>query len=252
MQNGRFSANIKPVAEKVSSATKSFFSSGASEENLRERRYFWTARAFIAVCAISLFSNFVMLAALSTLTPLTRVQPFYLTFENKDSQIVRIIPMNPSTDTMDDITESLIREYVILRNSVTSDERVVRQRWGDEGAVRWMSSDDVYSAFNRSTLEGLTQLKEQRLIRDVAISTVYKLKNNDNPTEGDIWVVRMTTTDMLPENQKPRKRSWKIHVRVKYLPYAQKWEERLKNPLGFKIVQYSQSADDTEGENRDK
>jgi len=244
MQKGPFSANIKPVADKVSSAAKSFFSAGASEENLRERRYFWTARAFIAVCTVSLFSNLVMLAALSTLTPLTRVQPFYVNFLDKGDQVVNVIPLEPTPDALKEITESMIREYVILRNAVVSDERVLTQRWGDQGAVRWMSSDDVYSAFNLSTREGLAQLREQRLIRDVSIETVYRVKEDK---EGDIWDVKMTTIDMLPENQKPREKKWLVRVQVKYLPEKQKWEERLKNPMGFKVVRYSQSAD-TEGE----
>ena len=246
MQDNRFSANIKPVADKVSSVTKSFFSSGASEENLRERRYFWTARAFIAICVVSIFINIVMLAALSTLTPLTRVQPFYLTFEDKDSQIVRIIPMKPTPQVLDQITESLIREYTILRNAVVSDDRVMIQRWGDQGPVRWMSSDDVYSAFNRSTNEALTLLREQRLVRDVNILTVYKLQKGE--ADGDVWDVRMETTDMLPENAEARKRTWNIRLQVKYMPYQQKWSERLKNPMGFKIVRYGQSAEDLVGE----
>jgi len=250
MQDGRFSANIRPVADKVSSAAKSFFSSGASEENLRERRYFWTARAFIAVCVVSIFINIVMLAALSSLTPLTRVQPFYLTFEDKDSQIVRIIPMNPTPEVLDQITESMIREYTILRNAVVSDDRVVTQRWGDQGPVRWMSSDDVYSAFNRSTREALTLLREQRLVRDVNILTAYKLKTD--PVEGDIWDVKMETIDMLPENTEAKKKTWNIRVQVKYMPYQQRWEERLKNPMGFKIVRYSQSSEEFEEEKSGK
>ena len=248
MQDNRFSANIKPVADRVSSATKAFFSSGVSEENLRERRYLWTARAFIAVGVVSGFINIVMLAALSTLTPLTRVQPFYLTFENKDSQVVNINRMKPSPDVLREITESMIREYVILRNAVVSDDRVVTQRWGDQGPVRWMSSDAVYSEFNLSTREALTQLKEKRLVRDVDILSVSRL--TPDPVGGDIWDVRMETIDMLPENTEALKRTWKVRVQVKYMPEQQKWSERLKNPMGFKVVRYSQLLDTGKSESK--
>ncbi len=207
------------------------------EENLRERRYLWTARAFAIVCAISFCTNIILIMALFSLVPLTRVQPFYLTFENKDAQIVRITQMQPDSSLLERVAESLIRQYIVTRHSVVSDVDEMLQRWGDRGPIRWMSNDGVFAEFNQTTSEAFSRIREERLTREVNILSVYKLETN--PREGDAWEAEVETIDMLPERSAPIRQIWQVRLRVQFLNKQEKWANRLKNPIGFTVVRYS-------------
>ena len=77
------SSSLRPKAHKDPAAPQDAINvvvDEVSEENLRERRYLWTARAFVMVFVVSLITNILMLMALFSLVPLTRVQPYELVF----------------------------------------------------------------------------------------------------------------------------------------------------------------------------
>ena len=87
--------------------------------NAGERRYLWTARAFAVVVAISLCCNFILLLAITQLLPLYRLEPFILTFENKQEQVYDIQPFVNLEDDKD-ITEVFVREYVLMRSAFSN------------------------------------------------------------------------------------------------------------------------------------
>ena len=109
-----------------------------SVDLLRERRYLWTARAFAIVSAVALCVNLVLLLAIVHMMPLKRVEPFLLTFQNKADQ---------DMSAEDIISEAMIRQYVLLRNTMISDVDEMSFRWGPDGPLRWMSSAQVYNQF---------------------------------------------------------------------------------------------------------
>ncbi len=207
------------------------------EENLREKRYLWTARAFAIVCAISFCTNIILIMALFSLVPLTRVQPFYLTFENKEAQIVRITQMQPDATLLDRVAESLVRQYIVMRHAIVSDVDEMLQRWGDRGPIKWMSSDNVFAEFNRTTSESFSRIRQERLTRDVNILSAYKLQTDR--VNGDIWDAEVETIDMLPERSEPVRQTWLVRMQIQFLNKQEKWANRLKNPIGFTVVRYS-------------
>ena len=58
--------------------------------NVGEKRYLWTARAFAVITAISLCCNIILILAISQVIPLHRIEPFLLTFQNKEEQVYNI------------------------------------------------------------------------------------------------------------------------------------------------------------------
>ena len=92
-----------------------------SVDQLRERRYLWTARAFAIVSVVALCVNLVLLLAIVHLMPLKRVEPFLLTFQSRDEQVVKIRPLSKDMGAEDIISEAMIRQYVLLRNTMISD-----------------------------------------------------------------------------------------------------------------------------------
>ena len=65
-------------AAKYTGSEESFFAGNANE-----RRYLWTARAFAVFTAISVCCNLVLAIAIGQVMPLFRIEPFLLTFQNK-------------------------------------------------------------------------------------------------------------------------------------------------------------------------
>lgn len=219
------------------------------EENLRERRYLWTARAFAIVFVFSACSTFILLFSLFSLVPLVRVQPFYLTFQNKSEQIVSVQKLNASRESLNFITESLIRQYIIARHAIVLDVDLMLQRWGEQGPIRWMSTNGVFSEFVNTTSVAFKRVREEGLVRDINILSVSLLKTE--PKEGDIWKAEIETSDMHPELSQPVVTPWIVQLRVGYMPKRGEWATRLKNPMGFVVKQYS-IFPKTEEENQNK
>lgn len=51
----------------------------------------------------------------------------------------------------DKLMETFIRQYVISRNTIINDPMEMRSRWNRGGMVNFLSSPEVFDAFNRST-----------------------------------------------------------------------------------------------------
>ena len=140
----------------------------------------------------------------------------------------------------DIISEAMIRQYVLLRNTMISDVDEMAFRWGDDGPLRWMSSPQVYNQFKKTVKDWLSRIKLEGLTREVRIESVVRNQNT--------WLVYIMTRDMLPEAEEPAISRWRIRLSVKYFAKEQqqvKYIDRLKNPLGFAVDGYAiESAND--------
>ena len=79
--------------------------------NVAEKRYLWTARAFAIITAISFCCNIVLLLAITQVIPLYRVEPFLLTFQDKEEQVYNIKPVNRNLAEEKAITEVFVPFY---------------------------------------------------------------------------------------------------------------------------------------------
>jgi type IV secretory pathway component VirB8 len=204
-------------------------------ETLAERRYLWTARAFAIVSAVSLCCNIVLLLAIFQVLPMVRIEPFLLTFYDKDEQIVRIKPMSKNMNSNTEVTETFIRQYVLLRQTFVSDIAEMKKRWSDGGPMQEMSAPKVYKRFMDTTArKALALIKEKGLTRSIRILSANRLK-------GGLWQVQYETKDMEPDSDAPNVLYWTASLRVGYRRKRVEFKERLKNPLGFTVVEYAVS-----------
>ncbi len=204
-------------------------------QNLRERRYLWTARAFIVISAISLCVNIVLIVSILNMIPLNRITPFMLTFQDKTEQIVDIKPMIESTNdsTMaETITESYARRYIVQRNTLLPDIDEMTTRWGPEGPIRYMSSPLVYKNFVDETKEVLNQARDSGLTRSVDVISVNRMTN-------DVWQAEIETKDMSYGTSEPAVSRYTVLLRISYEKTEVKYSRRQKNPLGFTVTEYS-------------
>ena len=112
--NQRLLAGAAPKRESASSKE-------AFVANVAEKRYLWTARAFAIITAISMCCNIILLLAITQVIPLYRVEPFLVTFQNKEEQVYNIQPVNQNLAEAKNITEVFVRQYVLMRSSFNRD-----------------------------------------------------------------------------------------------------------------------------------
>ena len=204
---------------------------------LKEERYIWMARSFALVALLALLANIFMLVALSGLTPLVRVQPFYLTMKNKDQQIVSVERVFNHRSR--DVQSSLIREYVMARYGVGSDISEAKRNWQPGGLIEAMSAPSVWEQFiEKEFKESIKRLNSERFKRDVRITNVQFMRNlGENQT---LWLVDMTTTEAGQKTMDAFSAEWAILLIVDFDPSrSMQWEQRLMNPLGFRVLQFN-------------
>ena len=200
--------------------------------NVGEKRYLWVARAFAVITAISLCCNIVLLLAITQVIPLYRVEPFLLTFQNKEEQVYNIQQVKNMEDEKA-ITEVFVREYVLLRSTFDRDIPEMEARWMPGGLVQEMSSQAVYDDFLKNTAQrALELIRTRNLQRTVRILTVNELGRG-------LWQVEYETQDMYPDSPRPDVNYWTASMRITYRAKTVRYGERLKNPIGFTVVQYS-------------
>lgn len=154
-------------------------SSDLSEEALKERRYFWMARAFAVVCVVSFITNIILIIGLFSLVPTVRVQPFYLNLQDKNEQVISIRRSNNLNLDTALLTESLIRQYLLARLTIGSDTKELEARWGLDGAVNWTSESSVFGMFAETAQALIEQARKEGLTRRVDILSVVKLREAD-------------------------------------------------------------------------
>ncbi|MGN0919156.1 MAG: VirB8/TrbF family protein [Alphaproteobacteria bacterium] len=208
----------------------------SAKEALQEERYLWMARAFSLVALLALVANFLMLIALSGLMPLMRVQPFYLQSQSKDRQVISIQRPSPEELDSDILQEALVREYLLARFGIGADLSEVTRRWGIDGVVHEMSNESVFSDFNNKEAEPmLKQAGDDSLTRNVKILSVNRAERRQN---SDVWVAEIELTDMSQKSKDFRVSLWSVEMIVSFqnLGRQMDWSQRLKNPLGFKVI----------------
>ncbi len=211
----------------------------SSQEMLKLDRYLWIARAFSAVAILAFVANVLLFVAISSLYPLTRVQPFYLNILDKNQQVIDIKPIRAEELQSASVLESLVRQYVLARYQATSNINEVEERWGIEGIVALMSSPSVYDEFvNRFSEKVLSDIRKSNLTIDAKIESAAPFPENIL-----VWTVKVTL-EITGQNMADKEiRKFEDQLEVQFDPLFEKayrvsWQDRLKNPLGFRVVTY--------------
>ncbi len=210
----------------------------SEKEMLQEERYLWMARAFSLVALLALIANFLMLIALSGLMPLMRVQPFYLQSQSKDRQVISIVRPNPEELDSDLLQESLVREYLLARFGIGADIAELNRRWGSDGIIYSMSETSVYKDFtDKEYLEMLKMAENDGLTRDVKILSANRLRHL---ADSDVWVAEIELIDMSQKVSDRYVSRWTVKMEVTFQASGRQmdWSQRLKNPLGFMVINF--------------
>ena len=209
-----------------------------SEEAVRERQYLWMARTFALVAVVSFLANVLLLIAVFSLVPLVRVQPFYLSTQNKDKQIIQVIRPKIADLNTEVLGESFIRQYLLARFTVGTNIPSLENTWGIEGLVAMESSETVFQEFLQESRGLIDLAKKEGFTRGVRILTVVRLRIEPNGTE--YWQADLEFSDMSRKEAEPKYMKRRVVLQIYFDPVQENlaWANRLKNPLGFKVLRF--------------
>lgn len=231
-----------PKAPSPQPIRKPRVSSDVVVENATEKRYLWTARAFAVIFAISMCCNFILIYVIFAITPLYRVAPYLMSFADKGEQIYTIVPVQNIYDQKY-LTEIFVREYILLRNTFVNDIDEMQKRWGPEGLLQEYSSTGAYDKFyNEVAKPTIEKISQYNITRNIKIASVTEVGGEHGEPW---WQVEFRMEDMAPSLETPRVSVWLASIKIKYRAKKVKFGERLKNPLGFTVLDYKQVKRET-------
>lgn len=218
----------------------------SSQEMLKTERYLWIARAFSAVAILSIVANMLLFSAIGSLYPLTRVQHFFLRSLDKKQQVVQVVPPETSEYDVKMMLKSYIREYILDIYTITEDYETLEQLWSLDGRISLRTSADIFGELRKKKYGEIEdKIKKEHYTSEVQIKDV-----KDLDAEGIYWEVELQLKRRTDSTVEPEILDFKERLTVVLDPTfsgdASKgvtWEQRMRNPLGFKVVAYGSMID---------
>ena len=204
----------------------------------------WLSRLFIFFSVISLSIFMSSSLALFKLAPQVSVEPFLIIKQDTSDGIVRYEPISYTMASKNQLMETFVRQYVLLRNTIIADEKEMQTRWFPGGMMNFLSSDYVFGQFSTYRDSVWSRIIDADMVREVEIISIGKLGGEKSP----VWKVDFKTYDLSTNmrNQNTRAlilntRYWTASVTAYFLRGREFVGLRLINPIGFTVTRYSQT-----------
>ena len=229
--NGRHKEFISEVEKEVS--------------GFKLKYYMWLSRLFILFAVVSLMIFMSSSLALFKLAPQVSVEPFLIIRQDTSDGIVRYEPISYKMASKNQLMETFVRQYVLLRNTIIADEKEMQTRWFPGGMMNFLSSDYVFGQFSAYRDSVWSKIIDAEMVREVEIISIGKLGGEKSP----VWKVDFKTYDLYDEQGKSqaqkestlRVRYWTASVTAYFIRDRMFMGRRLINPLGFTVTRYSQT-----------
>ena len=205
--------------------------------------YMWLSRFFIFFATVSLMVFLSSSLALFHLAPLVEVEPFLIIRQDNSDNLVRSEPISQDMASKDLLLKTFIKQYVILRNTVVSDEIEMNSRWMPGGMMHFFFFLPVYVQFWNSKAEMVEKKDFYSYVREVEIISIAR----QGGKRSEVWKVDFKTYDLSPGNVNTggafimKERYWTASVTARFYPERVFMGRRLINPIGFTVTRYSQS-----------
>ncbi len=194
------------------------------------------SRVMTFVLAMSLVVSAVLMTTLYNLFPLNRPQIFFLTTDVRDNLEVKLVEMQPDSTNLDKYKTRFVREYIRHRNEIFDNKTAMIKKWnGVDGAVRIMSSPEIYDVFANTTL--FTDLLGSNAGFAFNCPVIFQEGPLYLTTEQKYQVkIRYFCEDST--GRTPEK-DYTIKLSIEADKGTQiKWADRIENPLGLRVTEY--------------
>ncbi len=213
-------------------------------KSAKELYYCWLSRLVMLFAVLSLGFFTSASLVLFKLAPEVMVEPFLIIKQDSSDSMVRYETIASDMPSSNQIMDTFIRQYVILRNTVLNDEREMQSRWYAGGMVSYLSSPAVYDEFRKKQLKGLDDLLKAKVVRDAEIISIGKVGGE----KSRVWKIDFRTYDLSPDVRNYENGSmvlvtkyWTASLTAVFVPERMFMAKRLMNPLGFTVMRYSQT-----------
>jgi len=195
------------------------------------------SRLLMFVFAGTVVVLFVLFMTLGKMFPLNRPEVFFITTRPANSAIIQISQMPASSENMDIYKKTFVMEYVRARNEVERNAAFMRQKWGnaDGGIIAAWSTPEVYNAFARTAM--VNAIKSE--IPDFDFKCPVDIIGRPREFRDNQYTVKMRYY-CADSNGQTDVKDYTIRVVLNVDNNAQiNWTERLDNPLGLKVSEYT-------------
>lgn len=209
-------------------------------KKIDEQRYLWILRVFGIFMVLSVILNLILIFSFNKIAPQTKWEAFFVESQDDNIDTVyiqRASNLNISQNSIgSQIAKTYIIEYIIDRESLYLNPIRMKNLWGPDSNIFFLSSEQVYRDFynSRDFKNGILNPNKQIITVSVNPDDVqYHSTLN-------LWeaFATLTITDQFGLNKKSEIR--KIQIKAKFLqtPYKKNSKSMWKNPLGFVIEEY--------------
>ncbi len=200
------------------------------EASRKSRRIAWIAASVAALIALA------EACALVALTPLKTVQPYTLLVDRQTGYVQALDPLQPSRISADTaLTQSFVVQYVIARESfdiAAAQANYQKVAAWSEGRVRFGYIAAVQSSNPQSPIASLPR------------TTIVETRVKSISTTGrNTLLVRFDTQRRDDGGRVYPTHPWVAVIRYRYTGEPMKLEDRLFDPLGFRVTHYQRSAE---------
>lgn len=221
-----------------------FIKSYRKVDSSRVVYYTWLSRFFIFTSVVSLLFMVSTSLSIFNLSPKVSVEPFLIVNQDRSKGIIRNEAISANMASKNQLMETFVKQYIILRNTIINDEREMETRWYGGGVLNFYSSPAVFSAFSEYREEIWHTILKANISREVEIISINKVGGDKSP----IWKVDFKTYDISDKQRSGRTKAillttryWTSSVTAYFVPERRFVGARLINPLGFTVVRYSQT-----------
>ena len=206
--------------------------------------YMWLSRLFIFFATLSLLLFLAASLSLFNLAPQVTVEPFLIINQNSSEEMVVAEPIATNMASREKLMETFVKQYIIYRNSIVSDNTEMQTRWYPGGLINFLSSEPVFKAFYEQIEQELPNMISNGINREVEILSIGKVGG----AKSSVWKVDYktyetsnTTRDQSTGSIIPKIRYWTASVTPFFIPERIFTGRRLINHLGFTVYRYNQS-----------
>ncbi|MDR2412960.1 MAG: hypothetical protein LBD50_01985 [Rickettsiales bacterium] len=204
------------------------------------------SRLMTFVFAAVLVVVVVLVITLTKMYPLEKTQILFLTTQPLANTEIRISTFSPDNENMELYKQAFIKEYLNARNEIIPNVVVMQKKWGndEEGRVNRWSTPEVYSQFMQTQMwkSYMDEAPDFEFYCPVEFNNILPF-----PGREDTYIVKFryfcTNTNGQADNKDSTiVKDFTIVIRLE-LDNIVKWTDRLHNPLGIRVAEYSVESD---------
>jgi type IV secretory pathway component VirB8 len=206
------------------------------ELELLNRQFYasWLTSRLMTIFALLVMFGFACACSVILwLIPLKEVKPYLVSAYNKDSQVVKVEPLELHKSSLKKLTEIKCREFVMDLHTFDGQTEAIRFK-----RLSTMASDDVMVLIdNFLNIENQSsvakKLQEEKIVRSVKVQHVVSL----SPEDSNMWRVDWELLEIVDQVQK--------HTNYVSVITAETQTKTLRsgeddiNPIGFNVTAYS-------------